>query len=78
MDSWLQKSKHDYHHDTKVEPEAGTAVIELLIMVGKTPETCWVVNKRQDNKLKIVVSGWWFIWIKCESQVPKGYLFSWF
>jgi len=27
-------------------------VIELLMMGGKTPETCWAVNKRQDNKLK--------------------------
>ena len=30
--------------------EAATAVIELLTMDGKTPETCWAVNKRQDNK----------------------------
>jgi len=27
-------------HDTKVKPEAATAVIELLLMGGKTPETC--------------------------------------
>ena len=39
-------------HDTKLKPEAATAVIELLMMGGKTPETCWAVNKRQDNKLK--------------------------
>jgi hypothetical protein len=26
--------------DTKVKPEAATAVIELLMMGGKTPETC--------------------------------------
>jgi hypothetical protein len=32
--------QHNYHHDTKVKPEAATAVIELLMMVGKTPETC--------------------------------------
>jgi hypothetical protein len=38
---------------TKVKPEAATAVIALLIMGGKTPETCWALNKRQDNKLKI-------------------------
>jgi hypothetical protein len=31
---------HDYHHDMKVKPEAATAVIELLMMGGKTPETC--------------------------------------
>jgi hypothetical protein len=42
----------------KVKPEAATAVIELLMMGGETPETCWAVNKRQDNKLKTVASGW--------------------
>ena len=31
---------HDCHHNTKVKPEAATAVIELLMMDGKTPETC--------------------------------------
>jgi len=34
------------------KPEAATAVIELLMIGGKTPETCWAVSKRQDNKLK--------------------------
>jgi hypothetical protein len=33
------RTQHDYHHDTKVKPEAATAVIELLMMGGKTPET---------------------------------------
>ena len=46
------RTQHGYHHDTKVKPEAATAVIELLMMAGKTPETCWAVNKRQDNKPK--------------------------
>ena len=46
------RTQHDCHHDTKVRPGAVTAVIELLMMGGKTPETCWVVNKRQDNKLE--------------------------
>ena len=32
--------------------ETATAVIKLLMMGGRTPETCWAVNKRQDNKLK--------------------------
>jgi hypothetical protein len=35
-----QKQQHDCHHDTKVKPEAATAVIEFLMMGGKTPETC--------------------------------------
>jgi hypothetical protein len=47
----------DYHHDTKVKLEAATAVTDLLMMGGETPETC-VVNKRQDNKLENVASGW--------------------
>ena len=34
------RTQHDYHHDTKVKPEAATAVIELLMMGGRTPETC--------------------------------------
>jgi len=33
-------TQQDCHHDTKVKPEAATAVIELLMMGGKTPETC--------------------------------------
>ena len=46
------RTQHDYHHDTKVKPEAATAVIGLLMMGGTTSETCWAVNKRQDNKLE--------------------------
>jgi len=34
------RTQHDCHLDTKVKPEAATAVTELLIMGGKTPETC--------------------------------------
>jgi len=34
------RTQHGYHHDTKVKPEAVTAVIELLMMGGKMPETC--------------------------------------
>jgi hypothetical protein len=32
------RTQHGYHHDTKVKPEAAIAVIELLMMGGKTPE----------------------------------------
>jgi hypothetical protein len=46
------QTQHDCHHDKKVKPVAATAVIELLMMGGKMHETCWAVNKRQDNKLK--------------------------
>ena len=34
------QTQHEYHHDTKVKPEAATAVIELPMMGGKTPEKC--------------------------------------
>jgi hypothetical protein len=43
------RTQHNYHHDTKVKPEAA---IELLMMGGKMPETLRAVNKRQDNKLE--------------------------
>jgi hypothetical protein len=32
------RTQHDYHRDTKVKPEAPTAVIELLMMGGKRPK----------------------------------------
>jgi hypothetical protein len=32
------RTQHDYHHDTKVKPEAATVVIELLLMGGKSPK----------------------------------------
>jgi hypothetical protein len=35
-----QRTQHDYNQDTKVKPEAATAVIELLMMGEKTQETC--------------------------------------
>ena len=49
-----------------VKPEATTAVIALLMMGGETPETCWAVNKRQDNKLE---NGciWLVIYLNCHS-----------
>jgi hypothetical protein len=34
------RTQHDCHHDTNVKPEAATAVTELLMMGGKTAETC--------------------------------------
>jgi hypothetical protein len=32
------RKEHDCHHDKKVKPEAATAVIELLMMGGKSPK----------------------------------------
>jgi len=32
--------QHCYHHAPKVKPEAATAVLELLMMGVRTPETC--------------------------------------
>jgi hypothetical protein len=32
------RTHHDCHHDTKVKPEAATAVIELLMMGEKRPK----------------------------------------
>jgi hypothetical protein len=49
--AWPQ-TQHDCHHDMKVKPEAATAIIELLMMGGKTSKTCWAVDRCQDNKLE--------------------------
>ena len=40
------EQQHCYHHAPTVKPEAATAVVELLMMGVRTPETCWAVNKR--------------------------------
>jgi len=32
--------QHCYHHAPAVKPEAATAVVELLMMGVRTPETC--------------------------------------
>jgi len=58
------RTEHGCHHDTKVKPEAATAVVELLMMGGRTPETCRAVNKRQDNKLKNCCI-WLVIYFNC-------------
>jgi hypothetical protein len=34
------EQQHGNHHDTKVKPEAATAVVELLMMGVRAPETC--------------------------------------
>jgi hypothetical protein len=58
------RTQHDCHHDTKVKPEVATAVTELPMMGGKTPETCWAVNKRQGNKLE-TFRIWLVIYLDC-------------
>jgi hypothetical protein len=56
--------QHDFHHDTKVKPEDATAVIELLTIRRKKPETGWAVNKHQDNKLENCCI-WLVIYLNC-------------
>jgi len=34
------KQQHCYHHAQKVKPEAAAAVVKLLMMGVRTPETC--------------------------------------
>jgi len=58
------RTQDSYHHDTKVEPDAATAVIELLMMGGRTPETCWAVNERRDSGLENCCI-WLVIYLNC-------------
>jgi len=46
------EQQHCCHHTPKVKPEAATAVVELLMLGVRTPETCLAVNKLRDNKLE--------------------------
>jgi hypothetical protein len=52
--SALPRTQHGYHHNRKVKLDAASAVIELLMMGGETPETCWGVNKRKILNWKMV------------------------
>ena len=58
------RTQHGYHHNTKVKREAAAAVVELLTMGGRMPETYWAVNKRQDNKLENCCI-WLVIYLNC-------------
>ena len=44
--------QHWYYYAQKVKPEAATAVVKLLMMEVRTPETCWGLNKCQVIKLE--------------------------
>jgi hypothetical protein len=56
--------QHCYHHAPMVKPETATAVVELMMVGVRTPETCWVVYKTSSNKLeKLLHLVGWFIWI---------------
>jgi len=39
--------QHCHHHAPTVKLKAATAVVELLMMGVRTPETCWAVHKCQ-------------------------------
>jgi hypothetical protein len=36
----VHDQQHSYHHAPTVKPEAATAVVKLLMMGVRTPETC--------------------------------------
>ena len=52
MYSTILDQQHCYHHVLTVKPEAATAVVELLMMGVRTPETCCAVHKRQVINLR--------------------------
>jgi hypothetical protein len=58
------RTQHDCHHDTKVKPEAVKCSHWAPDDGWETPETCWAVNKRQDNKLKNCCI-WVVIYLNC-------------
>jgi hypothetical protein len=53
---WAGRPDHDqqhcYHYVPTVKPEAATAVVELLMISMRMPETCCAVHKRQVINLR--------------------------
>jgi hypothetical protein len=48
---------------TFVKPEAAITVLELLMMGGVSPETCWAIKKHWNNKFYYIVPFcWFFLW----------------
>jgi len=48
---------------TCVRPEAAITVIELLMMGGVSPETCWAIKKHWNNKFYYTVASClFFLW----------------
>jgi hypothetical protein len=45
--------QHCYHDAPTVKPEATTAVVELLMMGVRTPETCWAVHKSKRQVMNL-------------------------
>jgi hypothetical protein len=56
--------QHCYQHAPTVKPEAATAVVELLMMGVRKPETCRAVHKRQVINLRNCSSSW-LIYLNC-------------
>jgi hypothetical protein len=46
------EQQHCYHHAPTVKSMAATAVVELLMMGVRMPETCLAVSKRQAINLR--------------------------
>jgi len=46
------------------DPTTNSARLSPLMMGGRTPETCWAVNKRQDSRLEICCI-WLVIYLNC-------------
>jgi hypothetical protein len=47
--------QHWYHHAPTVKPEAATAVVELLMMGVRTPESCWAVHTSKRQVIIIII-----------------------
>jgi hypothetical protein len=54
--TWASWPDHDqqhcYHHAPTVKPETAAAVVELLMMGVRMPETCGAVHKHQVINLR--------------------------
>jgi hypothetical protein len=59
---------------TYVKPEAAITVLELLMMDGVFPETCWAIKKHWNNKFYYTVAScWFFLWDLCYDALIHKY-----
>jgi hypothetical protein len=66
-----RRTQDDYHHDTKVKPEAATAIMISWWWAGKLPKHVELWTNIRIINWKIVASGWWFIWFNCKTPIQK-------
>jgi len=63
-----------HHRTIQINHKPDATILQFIILTFVYSST-WF-GRFPAHHWKIVASGWWFIWIKCKTPVPKGWYFS--